>query len=103
MFFSGICEATYVPRLWSGKKITSSFSREWMIFTALAEVQQISLSAFTAAEVLMYATVAAWGNLSFHILTVSGFAVSAKGQPASGAGKRTVLSGERTAALSAMK
>ena len=42
----------FAARNWSGIMMTSSTPRLSMIFTALPEVQQMSDSAFTAADVL---------------------------------------------------
>ncbi len=49
--FTLVLEATYLPRNWSGMKITSSAPRDSTTCTALADVQQTSDSALTSAEV----------------------------------------------------
>ena len=46
-----VWRATFAARYWSGIMITSGTPRLSMTLTALPEVQQMSLSAFTAAEV----------------------------------------------------
>ena len=52
MIFTLVCEATYFARYWSGRKITLSAPRLSTTCSAFDEVQQMSLSAFTSAEVL---------------------------------------------------
>jgi hypothetical protein len=52
MFFSGTCFATNDARLRSGTKRMFSFGSDRTTRGALAEVQMMSLSAFTAAVVL---------------------------------------------------
>src|SRR5438105_10656584 len=47
-----VCDATYLARYWSGTKITVSRPRLSTTSTAFDEVQQMSTSAFTSAEVL---------------------------------------------------
>src|SRR5690554_549026 len=51
MISTSVCEATYLPRCPSGTKITFGTPSASTTFTALDEVQQISHSALTAAEV----------------------------------------------------
>src|SRR3979411_1932422 len=52
MIFTVVCEATYFARYWSGRKITVGARRLSTTWTALDEVDEISTSAFTSAEVL---------------------------------------------------
>src|ERR1700733_15301536 len=52
MIFALVFEATYFARYWSGRKITVGAPRLSTTSTALDEVQQMSTSAFTSAEVL---------------------------------------------------
>ena len=52
MIFTLVCEATYFARYSSGRKITRSAPRLSTTCTAFDDVQQMSLSAFTSAEVL---------------------------------------------------
>ena len=52
MIFTLLCAATYFARYWSGRKITVSAPRLSTTATAFDEVQQMSTSAFTSAEVL---------------------------------------------------
>ena len=52
MIFTPVFEATYFARYWSGRKITVGAPRLSTTCTALDEVQQMSTSAFTSAEVL---------------------------------------------------
>src|SRR5258707_146490 len=52
MIFTVVCEATYFARYWSGTKITVSLLRLSTTSTAFDEVQQMSTSAFTSADVL---------------------------------------------------
>ena len=54
--FSGTCSATQRPKLRSGVKRILSLSRLRTTETALAEVQQMSDSAFTSAVELTYVT-----------------------------------------------
>src|SRR5208283_2895196 len=114
-------------RFLSGTQMTLSSGSEAVTFTTFAEVQQISLSAFTMAVVFTYATtgtpgytdfislkVNSWGNTKDGCVSYPGNVfqtflaeltsiMSAIGQPASDSGKRTVLSGDRMDALSAIK
>src|SRR3954470_2293186 len=53
---SGTCAATFRARYSSGSMMTRDTPRDAMTFAALPEVQQISDSAFTAAEVFTYVT-----------------------------------------------
>ena len=46
-----VCEATYFAKKSSGKNITFFTPKDCTIFTALAEVQHTSVSAFTSADV----------------------------------------------------
>ena len=52
MILTSVCEATYFARYWSGRKITVGAWRLSTTCTAFEDVQQISTSAFTSAEVL---------------------------------------------------
>ena len=52
MIFTRVCDATYLARYSSGRKITRSAPRLSTTSTAFDEVQQMSLSAFTSADVL---------------------------------------------------
>ena len=74
-----------------------------MTSTAFDEVQQMSVSAFTAAVVLTYETTSASGCSAFHSASCSALMESASEHPASASGMRTVFSGERILADSAMK
>jgi hypothetical protein len=49
MIFLPVSRATFLARNSSGRKMTRSESRLSTIFTALLEVQQMSVSAFTSA------------------------------------------------------
>jgi len=69
----------------------------------LADVQHTSDSAFTAAEVLTYVTTGASGWRSRRSLTSAAVIDSASEQPAAVSGMRTVFSGLRILAVSAMK
>ena len=71
--------------------------------TAFDEVQQMSDMAFTWAVEFTYATTAASGCFSFSCRSASPVTKSAMGHPARRSGMRTVFSGERTLAVSAMK
>ena len=51
MIFTLVCEATYFARYSSGSMMTRSAPRLSTTWTAFDEVQQMSLSAFTSAEV----------------------------------------------------
>ena len=51
MIFTLVCEATYFARYWSGTKITLSTPRLSTTCNAFDDVQVMSLSAFTSAEV----------------------------------------------------
>jgi N-acyl-D-aspartate/D-glutamate deacylase len=61
------------------------------------------VSALISAVVLTYITVIAPGCFACHARSSSGVIESASEQPASRSGIRTVLSGESTDAVSAMK
>ena len=52
MIFTLVCPATYFARYWSGRKMTVSLPRLSTTSRAFEEVQQMSISAFTSAEVL---------------------------------------------------
>src|SRR6476620_12578789 len=52
MIFTLVCEAMYFARYWSGMKITLSAPRLSTTAKAFDDVQVMSLSAFTSAEVL---------------------------------------------------
>src|SRR5664279_33887 len=60
----------HIDRFLSGMHITFSSGSDSMTFTTLAEVQQISLSAFTSAVVLTYATTGVPGYCFFISLSV---------------------------------
>src|SRR6185503_1776186 len=103
MIFFFDCDATYFARYWSGRKITVSLSRLSTTCTAFAEVQQMSTSAFTSADVFTYATIGTPGNLSRKSRTSSPVIEEASEQPARTSGISTVLSGLRIFEVSAMK
>jgi hypothetical protein len=69
----------------------------------LDDVQQTSVSAFTVAVVLTYETTTAPGCSTFQARSWSAVIESASEQPAAASGMRTVLSGARIFAVSAMK
>ena len=74
--------ATCWPRNMSGRKrISRSSGRDWTTSTALEEVQQMSDSAFTAAEVLTYATTIPPGCSARHRRTSPAVTVSASEHP----------------------
>ena len=83
--------------------IVRSRGIELTTFTAFALVQQMSLSAFTAAVELTYATTAASGWRAFSRCSDCRVTKSAIGQPARRSGISTSFSGERIFAVSAMK
>jgi len=85
----------------SGTKITSRSGSELTTLTALAEVQQMSLSLDRCRGVDVVTTGTPGARLQGR--KVRAVTMSAMGQPASSRGSRTVLSGERMAADSAMK
>jgi hypothetical protein len=95
--------ATFLARYSSGRKITVSEPRDSTTAFALADVQQISDSALMAAGVFMYVTTGTPGCRSFRRRTSSTVMLSEREQPASGSGMRTVRSGLRILAVSAMK
>src|SRR5690606_21011229 len=74
-----------------------------IIFSALEEVQMISLKAFTSAEQLMYEITTCPGYLSLNALNKAAGALSAREHPAWRSGKRTFFSGQRILAVSAIK
>ena len=84
-------------------KISFPAGIDFTTFTALPEVQQMSERAFTSAEELTYVTTTAPGCAFRYAARSAPVIMSAIGQPASSRGSRTVFSGERIAALSAMK
>src|SRR5262249_61840059 len=84
-------------------RISWSAGIERTTSTAFEDVQQMSLSAFTSAEVLTYATTTAPGYSAFQARRSSAVIVSASEQPASRSGMRTVFCGESILAASAMK
>src|SRR5208283_2919246 len=96
--------AKYAPRFLSGEnRIGLSFGIWLMIFSALLDVQIISLRAFTSAEQLMY-VIATWsGCISRNLLKSGAGHPSASEQPASRSGSKTNLSGLRIFAVSAIK
>ena len=51
IIFTLVLLATYFARYSSGRKMTLSTFNDSIIFTAFADVQHISVSAFTSAEV----------------------------------------------------
>src|SRR4051795_5133637 len=71
--------------------------------TALDDVTQESVSAFTSAVVLTYMTTTAPGCCAFHSRSCSAVIESASEQPASRSGISTFLAGHRIDAVSAMK
>src|SRR5207245_11019317 len=71
--------------------------------TRVAQVHELSDSAFTTADVFTYATTTAPGCSSFHRRKSSAVIDDAKEHPASRSGIRTVLWGDRILAVSAMK
>ena len=77
--------------------------RDSTIFTAFAEVQQISVSALTSAEVLTYETTGTPGYFSFNSLTSLPVTDADHEQPASISGSRTFFSGLINFEVSAMK
>ncbi len=76
---------------------------DWTILTAFADVQQMSVSAFTSAVVLTYDTTGAPGCSALSSLRDSTSTMAAIGHLAFGFGCRTVLSGFSILADSAMK
>ena len=100
---SGSCAAIHRPRFRSGPKRTRGAPRERTTSTALAEVQQTSVSALTSADEFTYITTGTPGFSAFHAASCSAVIMSAIGQPASARGSNTVLPGARMAAVSAMK
>src|SRR3982075_3938082 len=70
---------------------------------ALPDVQQMSTSAFTSADVLTYATIGTPGNLSRKSRSSSPEKEEGSEQPARTSGISTVLSGLRIFEVSAMK
>src|SRR5262252_10065588 len=103
MTFTLVCAATYFARYWSGRKMTVSQPRLSTTSSAFEEVQQISTSAFTSAEVLTYATTGTPGNFARSSRTSSPVIEEASEQPALRSGISTVLSGLRILEVSAMK
>src|ERR1700742_1879286 len=71
--------------------------------TALADVQQESVSALMSAVVLNYITKAAPACSASHSRNGAAVIESDSEQPAPGSGIRTVLSGHSTDAVTAMK
>src|SRR3989338_4224871 len=102
MIFLEVKEERFLAMYSSGRNKTSSWGTALMIFRALADVQQTSLSALTSAEVLTYTTTAASGCFLFNSRTSSAVMDSESEQPASEAGKSTVFSGFKILAVSAM-
>src|SRR5512143_467012 len=74
-----------------------------MIFSALLEVQMISLSALTSAEQLIYVMATYSGCCSRNLWKAGAGHPSAREHPALRSGSRTCLPGERILAVSAMK
>src|SRR5260221_424170 len=103
MIFTLVFEATYFARYWSGRKITVGAFRLSTTSTALEEVQQISTSAFTSAEVLTYATTGTPGKRSRNNRTSAPVMLAASEQPARESGISTLLCGLRIFEVSAMK
>ena len=73
------------------------------IFTALAEVQHTSVSAFTSADVLTYETTGTPGYFSYKSLTSLPVIEEDNEQPAFMSGNKTFLFGLINFAVSAMK
>src|SRR6056300_423243 len=100
---TSVCDATYLARYSSGKNITFFTPRDLTIFTALAEVQQTSVSALTSAEVFTYDTTGTPGYFSFNNLTSFPVIEDDSEQPAFISGSRTFLLGLINFAVSAIK
>ena len=75
------------------RNITFLTPRELTILTALADVQQMSVSALTSAEVFTQETTGTPGYFSFNHLTSFTVIEDDNEQPASISGKITFLSG----------
>src|SRR5262245_40232553 len=73
--------ATFCAKYSSGNMMTSGTPNDSTIFTALPEVQQISDSAFTAADVFTYVTIGTPGYFCRKSLTSSAVMDSANEQP----------------------
>ena len=96
--------ATYRPKLASGAKIISlSAGMDSTIWTALDEVQMISVIALMSAEQLMYETTTAFGFAAFKAANSSTGTESANEQPALKSGTMTFFVGFRILAVSPMK
>jgi hypothetical protein len=94
----------YLPRFLSGaKKISLSGGICRMIFSALLDVQMISLAAFTSAEQLMYVMETCRGCSRRKARNLSAGHPSASEHPAFRSGRRTCLRGFSIFAVSAMK
>ena len=100
---TSVCEATYFAKYSSGKKITFLTPRDSTILTAFADVQQISVSAFTSAEVFTYETTGTPGYFSFNNLTSLPVIDDDKEQPAVMSGSKTFFPGLINLDVSAMK
>src|SRR5262249_26955869 len=103
MIPTSVWEATYRPRYSSGRKITLSTPSDSTTATALADVQQISDSALTAAEVLTSAPTGTPGYRCRSNRISAAVIDAASEHPAWGSGISTVFSGDRIFAVSAMK
>ncbi|SLI29729.1 Uncharacterised protein [Mycobacteroides abscessus subsp. abscessus] len=83
MFSRPVTRLTWAPRNWSGRNSTSrSGSMEATTSTALEEVQQMSVSAFTSAVVFTYDTTTASGCSAFQARSSAALIESASEQPA---------------------
>ena len=99
-----VCVATYGAEVSVGRKITRGTSSDSTTSTALAEVQQMSDSAFTSAEVFQPdVTTGASGYRLASARTSAAVDRGGERAPASWSGMRTVLPGFRIFAVSAMK
>ena len=83
--------------------IFSSFGSIRIIFSALEEVTQISVSAFTSALVLTYEITLYPGCSALNFRRSSALQLSANEQPAAISGISTFLSGQIILAVSPMK
>src|SRR5581483_694090 len=103
MILTSVLDATYLAKYWSGRKITVGAFRLSTTCSAFDDVQQMSTSAFTSAEVLTYATIGTPGKRSRKSRTSAAVRLAASEQPARESGIKTVLSGLRIFEVSAMK
>src|SRR5699024_12200034 len=93
MISTPVSRAIFFAKYSSGIMITFSTPSDSITFTALPEVQQISLSAFTAADVFTYVTTGTPGCCARSVRTSAAVIDSAKEQPASGSGITTFFAG----------